>query len=507
MYYNSLAMLLDNKEKFKLAIVYYTKSIEIDPYFSRSLLGRGKSRYRLGDVEGAIEDMVTVQQQDNKYSKAAQERARQFMEASAQSKNKKKEINQHAEINLDQNVQTADLKKNMENNQSETKSEKNIGQDLNSCEGFYFRKMKDEAIKCYSNILVNAPENAAAFNMLGKIAENIEYDFVTASNYYGISVKKDPNNDKYIMNFGRSLYMQRQFEQAITVFTKLIQSNSVNGDAYYFRGQCFDGIGQQEKAIQDMQLAAMYGPKIQEARQYVESHTAGLLRLLEKCELAIQDDTRALTIKPENGYVYADRAFCYVKLGDLKKAEDDFLAAAKYTGNKDHYYNEWAQVSIKTGTQLEPDGKNYQLFVARVIAYKGNNQYDMAKNDFIKAIELEPSSATSYYELGILFSERLKNYEAALINLTKAIERDKGKRNYYFERGQVYYQQNDYVNAKKDFSNVIELSPNDGQALFYRGNCNKNLGIKDQAIDDLLKSKQYNPSFNLLANQKLEEML
>lgn len=585
MYYFYLGTLLHDKGKYDQAINFFTKTLEIDPYFSKALLGRGASKHDSGDLDGAVEDLLIVQQQNNVYSEGAKNSLKRYSDERAQGKSLPHQSPKApvVEAPLIQDIQTADIKQNRDTVPPQRVSKEDLEQQFNNCENFYFRKMKNEATDCFSSLIQAAPDYAAPYYMLGQIAVNLEYDFGKSINYFGTAVSKDPKNEQYILSFGKSLYMVRQFEQAIAVFTKIIETNSSNGEAYYQRGLCFDATGQEEQAIQDMQLAGSLGPMIEEARRYVDKHakrevekpkmskidqliiladdnyrlrrfteaeeqykeiiklnpkhdisqfqlgllyrerdndnkkaltqfdkaikinaenpdyflTRGMtLRASGKCDLAIKDFSKALLLKPNNGVTYSERATCYEKLGELKKAEDDFLATLKYTvGNKDYYYSRLADITVKTGTPLEINSNNAMILVKRGLAYKSRNEYDLSKNDFLRAIELNPSLAASYFELGVLYFEKLKNTEDALANLDKAIEREQGNRNYFFQRGQVYHQLKDFAKAKNDYSKVIELSSHDGQALYYRGDCNNKLGLKDLAIDDLLKAKQYNPEW------------
>ena len=221
-----------------------------------------------------------------------------------------------------------------------------------------------------------------------------------------------------------------------------------------------------------------------------------IFQFLEKFPLAISDYSSVLSIKPKEGAVFGYRAECYMKLGEYKKAELDLHSAIKYSdSNKDSYNRSLAEISAKTGSPIIKSKENTQLLIDRGNKYKSDKEYDLAKNDFMEAITLDPSNASARFQLGRLYSEKLRNSDEALNCFNKAIELNHGERDYFFQRGLLYFGKKDFAKAKEDFSKGLELSPNDGQLYYYRGDCNKELGLKTEAIDDLLKAKQFDPGW------------
>ena len=89
----------------------------------------------------------------------------------------------------------------------------------------------------------------------------------------------------------------------------------------------------------------------------------------------------------------------------------------------------------------------------------------------------------SYEEMAIDCFES-GNLGAALINVEQAIKSDLFNPDLYFLRGKIYFELNDYLLAKRDFSIVLALNPEYADAYYYQGMCNLYLGDKKQAIED-----------------------
>lgn len=584
-YFFDLAELLGKKKRYHEAIQYYTKALETDPQFSKALLRRGETKEVLGDIHGAIDDMLELQQKDKKYEAIAREHAEQYMHGLKQDTNQTPVLpgSSPGQPPPDPGVRMVESKDPMPVKSPDPLPQKEIGQQVTECEGLYYRRMKDEAIACLTKIAQVAPNYAAAHYLLGKVAEDLEFNPRKALNYFGTAVSKDENNQQYIMRFGIALYLEHEYPQAISVFSKLLELNPSHGEAYYRRGLCFEAEGKQEEAIKDVQLAKIHGAASSEVEAFLHKHVqsiepqpkidkrqqllmlaeenirmrrwdeaekqfqemvqlnaqddyalfklgllywegkrdqekaldylgkaidlnknhsdyfyqrAVIFQFLEKFPLAIADYSSVLSIKPKEGAVFGYRAECYMKLGEFKKAEADLHSAMKYSdSNKDSYNRMLAEISTKTGSLIKKSKENTQLLIDRGNKYKADKEYDLAKNDFMEAITLDPSNASAHFQLGRLYSEKLRNSDEALNCFNKAIELNQGERAYFFQRGLLYYGKKDFAKAKEDFSKGLELSPNDGQLYYYRGDCNKELGLKNEAIDDLFKAKQFDPGW------------
>jgi len=585
-----LGNILYFKDKYDLAIDNFSRSLDIDKGYTSSRYKRALAKHKIGDIDGAIEDMLIVKE-DEKYKERAINLLDQYTKEKTDKNLKKEPTDPKApEVKEKQSDQIVDFQDDRKKEAERSAEEKALYQ-LSDCEGFYYRKMKQEASECIAILLARDPDNGQIYFLAGQIAENLEYNFDTASNYYGVAVSKNPENQKYILSFGKSLFMQRQFESAITVFSKLIEINSAHGEAYFYRGLCLDGVGNREKAIEDMQLAALYGPMTEQARAFVEQYgrreaqkpSIGKIEQLEilandnlqlgrvaeaekqyqeivslnpqndrawyqlgeiyigrddlnqalacyskaiesnkqsdeyllrrgfifkkmrKFDLAIKDYSQAILLTPK-GYSYLDRARCYKELQEFKKAEQDLWSALQYTdGSANSAMVELGIVLTKTGSKIKFTQDNKQIVLHRAFEYSNQGRYDQAKDDYQTFLKIDPNNDNVYYRLGTMLFEKMKNTDQAILNLSKAIEKNSSKDRYYLDRGRMYFAKNDFLKAKDDFSKTIELAPTNGWGYLQRGDCYKKLGQKDLALADYLKAKEVDS--NLFRNVQPEDML
>ena len=85
-------------------------------------------------------------------------------------------------------------------------------------------------------------------------------------------------------------------------------------------------------------------------------------------------------------------------------------------------------------------------------------QYQKAEQDLLKVLESSEKSATDYYNLGRLYSYKLKIYKKAIELLSKCIELEPTYREAYQSRANAYAKLNDWEKYDLDWKKVKELS-------------------------------------------------
>jgi tetratricopeptide (TPR) repeat protein/predicted aspartyl protease len=113
----------------------------------------------------------------------------------------------------------------------------------------------------------------------------------------------------------------------------------------------------------------------------------------------------------------------------------------------------------------------------------------------------EPADAAAFVRRGTAFAGR-KDYDRALIDLTRACELQPANPDYFFERGQIYVQKSDSANALTDFNRVLELKPDHQPALMIRAQLRLDIKNTTDARSDLdaidkLAAKQADVRFEM----------
>ncbi len=232
----------------------------------------------------------------------------------------------------------------------------------------------EEARKFFESAVKANPKNSEAYLGLAKT----ELGGTKSIDWCTKAIEIDPNwADAYSARAGAYL-SAKQYQQAVDDYTKVIDLHPTKlidetiANQYVLRGDAFDAMGQQDKAIADFSTAIRLAEDTKEKfwayqkrawvfefqNKYKESvadfdsaielspklataySNRGNVELrFKKFNNAITDYTKALSLDPKDGRFYSWRANAYHAIGRNDLAEKDLKLAAKngYTLNRDSF--------------------------------------------------------------------------------------------------------------------------------------------------------------------------
>ena len=136
------------------------------------------------------------------------------------------------------------------------------------------------------------------------------------------------------------------------------------------------------------------------------------------------------------------------------------------------------------------DGEVYFLR-GMVYLYKKENK--MASDDLDKAIELKFDSAELYFNRGNLYQQQNENSDA-IENYNIALIKKEDYAEVYYRRGQSRYDLDQVEEALEDFADAIRLKDDYFDAYFQRGQVLQELQEYPTALDDYNKAIEINPN-------------
>jgi tetratricopeptide (TPR) repeat protein len=135
----------------------------------------------------------------------------------------------------------------------------------------------------------------------------------------------------------------------------------------------------------------------------------------------------------------------------------------------------------------------YQYHLARAAAAISKTNNNEAIIEFTKVIEIAPNDATGYYWRGTCYYD-MAQYDLAINDFSKAIKlNQKSPDSEYNYRGLSYSAKGEYDSAISDFTKAIEIDQHpltyNNRGLAYNGIKNYDLAIKDftEAINIMTK--------------------
>lgn len=233
-------------------------------------------------------------------------------------------------------------------------------------------------------------------------------------------------------------------------------------------------------------------------------------------EKEIEYYEKALAINPDNSALCYFAAEAYAETGQYEKSIQLYDRAISLNGTSSIYYsgrakaykalgiNDKALNDWMTVIELEPDPyMKCSYYGERIKIYEEANDLDNIMKDEIACDELLSSSSNRGQlsenaikeKYGEYFGNRgtsyvlNKQYEKAILYLSKAIELSPNKPFYYAERAKAYFNMKKYSEAESDYDKLIELGPNQthnygllAYMYYEQGNYEKSLESLNKAL-------------------------
>ena len=139
-----------------------------------------------------------------------------------------------------------------------------------------------------------------------------------------------------------------------------------------------------------------------------------------------------------------------------------------------------------------PDLQDHVFYNNRGIDYGEKGEYDLAIEDFTKAIELKRDYAFAYNNRGAVYRSK-GEHDLAIEDCNKAIQLKSDYAEPYSNRGSAYRNKGDYDRAIEDYNKAIQLKQDFVQAYYNRGLAYHEKDELDIAIKDYSKAMELNP--------------
>lgn len=179
------------------------------------------------------------------------------------------------------------------------------------------------------------------------------------------------------------------YDKAIADYTRAIEINPGDADAYFGRGQVYYEQGHYDRAVVDYTKSIELNPEDADA-YYNRGLAYAHQQIYDK---AIADFTRAIELNPKDAEAYSNRGAVYFSQGLLDESIADLTKA------------------------IELNPEDAKAYFNRGNAYCQQGAYDKGIADYVKAIELNPEFAVAYFNLALTYDivnrpeEALRSYE------------------------------------------------------------------------------------------------
>jgi tetratricopeptide (TPR) repeat protein len=266
------------------------------------------------------------------------------------------------------------------------------------------------------------------------------------------------------MELGQKALADKAGDAAITEFSKLIESEPSNAEAYRQRAFAHMGAEKLDLALADLNKAIELAPA--EAVSY--RNRAMVLWNQGDHSRAMTDFNEAVRLDPSDAQTYVARGFAYHSSGDHDAAIDDYSNVLQIdpTCTKAYAYRGLAFLSKKDydatirdcdeALRIDPDCLDAHM--GRGLALLGKGEPEAARQHFSEALRIDPNCAGAYLRRGQA-RDMQKAYDVAIADYSETLRLDPNRVEAYLRRSFAYYQKEQYDSAMGDLDTVIRLQP------------------------------------------------
>ncbi|RLD54974.1 MAG: hypothetical protein DRJ01_17320 [Bacteroidetes bacterium] len=277
------------------------------------------------------------------------------------------------------------------------------------------------------------------------------------------------NDENLFIKRGNSYYFLHQYNKAIESF---LQAEKIKpSSASFYLAKSFAKINEPEKSIHWIETNLNSKYKVAKGKLKLDADFNKIEKTLQWQKIWNKKRYTKNEIKLSQAeYLIKNKEYnkAINELTDITLSRKRSYKAYSLLG-KTYLLSKNYKSSIYNYTKAIKIKKNkYQYYYNRAKAYYKTKKYKKSLSDINTAIKLMPTQLCLYYDKA-LYEFALKNYEPALADAKFYLKYFYKDYKAIFLSGQIYYEQNDYLNALLSFNKTLTLHV-DAKYFVARGN-------------------------------------
>lgn len=353
------------------------------------------------------------------------------------------------------------------------------------------------SLTVWNDVLKHYPDNPIAFYNRANHYLKIK-DKDNAFNDYSRAIELNPLDYEAYNNRGILFYDMKENEKALSDQNKALEIRPDFAPSHTNKGDIYCRLGEYDKAFDSYARAITNNPY-----NFKAYNNRGVLYFeLKEFKKAISDYTKALEIEPDNVRAIVNRGCAYSENGQYKEAIEDCNMGISIESQNPDLLNNRGMVYSRMGDQnsaikdftlaIRLNSNSPRYYYNRGFAYCQINLYDKALEDFNEAIKLDPGCREYFNNRGLIYFKK-KNYDKALADFNMALKIDRDFSTVYLNRGNLYKEMQKYNEALSDFNNLIRIGPAYSEDVLTRGMLLIRTGRYKDAINDYTEVIKLNP--------------
>jgi tetratricopeptide (TPR) repeat protein len=297
----------------------------------------------------------------------------------------------------------------------------------------------------------------------------------------------------------RSKNLLKKYKDAINDFSYAILLNDQNRIAYWDRAASYHYNGDYLLAAADYTKAMAFyqGSKTSMSKLYDDRAVNEMWQTL--LTPAIQDDSVALALDPNNRSAYLNQSIAYTQNGDYQKSVDRYNQLFNFANdnklfqafiyfqiaNNEYFLGEFDKVITDCSRSLAIDSNNSSSYFYRAKVYlKKINNKTLALNDFNRVLTLDTSKKTVNYIFSTFYTGDGDKAIAILKNNLLNAKENSGQLSAYYNLACLY----SLMNKPDEAITYLKIAIDKGYSKKYIN--------ADEDLDNIRKTDEYKAMMN-----------
>jgi tetratricopeptide (TPR) repeat protein len=264
--------------------------------------------------------------------------------------------------------------------------------------------------------------------------------------------------------------LDHEFDKALKDINNAVTLSPANPVYYITLSDIYLLQGQTKNCAEALTKALSLGPRNNEALLKI----AKLNLILKEYPATFEYVKKALLVDAFNPQAYFIRAIALLEKGDTVRAADDLKLAVDQDQEYFDAYMELGELYsirkdkmaadyLRNALNIRPKSKEALYLLG--MFYQENEQYDKAIETYATLEKVDTSFRNAPYNTGYIYLVYLKDFQQAVIFFNRAIQRDPGYAEAYFNRGYAYELSGQFDKAYSDYKMTLKLKTNYQKAI------------------------------------------
>lgn len=299
-------------------------------------------------------------------------------------------------------------------------------------------RYRDQAISLYEQALKKRPQDTKLLQQLGEMYM-INQDMENAARIYTRLVPLTPEDPQSRQKLALALIASGKQEKAVQTLEQMVNQGPANPRVYFYLGELYQQLGDNENAILNYRLAAKAGDTPM-AAAYIKLALLQVETDKDEAETTLLEATAAL---PAEIRLHEMLAYYYLNRKEYAKAVPVFKTTAKLFSSQ--------------GINPEP---NFFLYHAMALQFSGD--FEKAAQALVSGIDGSPELLDAYAQFALLEREH-EQRRAGLKMLTEIANRLEDSIPAYIYIGLMHNREEQYEEAIESFEKVVTLHQGQGK--------------------------------------------